>query len=446
MNSSGRALFLVVIMLLEVVGQAVAQESREELLRRSVEAVDDATRLRLLMSAADPDLAPLDSVWAGGVYTLADLLIDLDDRELASVWLRWVARYGEQWPINEIVFRRGVVGEYNQAVQTVADSRSVGDAWTTTRWQWPTSLDPTATGTLEVTGDRSVPLTVTVQGRGVFSGSESLPPDTYILDIEAEGHESTRITREVLPGVTTTVSVDLPPLLPASVEAAVVQSLVRITYVEGGQQVCTNGVLDERGLVLTLLSGLGSAASFEVTTAQGTFSNVEVLDRDGARDLAVLDLRTGSSIPLTEATAVEDGQYVWSVHGAGCGPPTPARTRIATWTPTNPVSLTSVLPGTALGSPVVDRTGALLGLVTRPDELMPGAMARELLARAIRALDDQLIIAQSGGGGPWKWIGGAGAVGALAIALLGGGDSSPSPSPLPPTTGDLEVTIPGGEE
>lgn len=422
---------------LVAVSRGSAQETRASLLDEVPTAADDAARLELLMAAANPELAPLDSLWARGVHTLADLLIDLEDRTLAGVWLDWVVRHGADWPIDRGFFRPGVVGEYEEAVQRIEDTRSEADALATTRWVWPESLDRTAPGTLEVVaGNASAPLDVSIIGAGAIQGSESLDPGTYELVVSADGYEAARITREVLPGVTTVLEVDLIPVLDPAVEEEVVRSLAVVAYREGGQRVCVNGVLDRQGVVLTVLDPSVAGAALQVTTNAGTFGDVQIVERDAETAVVALRLAGAPTEPPARADAPDDDAYAWAIYREGCADVTSSRTRLAAWTPAGPVRVATSFPGDALGAPVIDRTGGVLGLVTATDLITPISRAQQLV---------DIVIAQAepppdagGGGGVWKWIGGAGAAGVLGAVLLSDGGEPED------ETGTLVIQIPGG--
>ncbi len=295
----------------------------------------------------------------------------------------------------------------------------------TTTWRWPNGFDANASGSLEVTtADRSVPLTVTVEGRGTVEpgGSLGLAPATYQMVAEAPGYASLRVTREVLPGATTVLEFDLAPELSSATEGRVAPALVAIRWMQDGRQVCVNGVMARPGgLVLTAGSALRRNTGLSVVTTTGTYSDVSVAASDAGLDLAVLRVDATQQPTLPPAGGVSDEEHAWSLFRTGCGDATSAHTRLDGWRspPAGPVGLAPALPPGALGGPLFDRTGALIGLVTGAERVAPIALAQDLLARATQ---DVVAEAQVGGGGlPWVWIGaGAAAVG-VAAAVLGGG-------------------------
>lgn len=424
---------------------AVQAQDRAGLVDQArAELPGSATALDLLLRAANPVSAPLDSLWAVAVYDMSDNLINVGEGDLASVWLRWVARHGQQWPIDRIWYPQSVESQYDVAVPAVETDGGIGDGATTTTWTWPSSFDVAAPGTLQVTSaDPAVSLSVRVQGGGDIGagGTLSLPPGTYRITASANGFEPVELSREVLPGAVTRLTFDLPPQLTLAVQNTVVSSLARISFTQGGQLVCSNGIIaDPQGLVITALSTVENAAQIDVFTQQGgAFSNYRILRRDAGRGLAVLgprELQRGAAQlgpAPTVATGVAGAQYAWSVHQPGCADPTQARTRVE-W-PSQPVAAVALgqsLPNTATGAPLVDRSGGWLGLVTGPNTVLPASLANELIAAAradLVAAGVQVPGGEGGGVPGWVWVaGGLGAAGAAVALLAGGGGGTPTPA------------------
>jgi hypothetical protein len=267
----------------------------------------------------------------------------------------------------------------------------------------------------------------------------------------AEGYDTTRVTREVLPGATTVLRFELAPALQAPVESGVENSLVRIRFMRGGEQVCTNGLIARaNGLILTSYGPIRDASGLEILRGPDVYG-VTIAARDPDRDLAVLHLNRQGLPVLPSAADVSAGQYVWSVHHRGCGPATSARSRLAGWPrpPTEAAFLDVALPAEALGAPLIDRSGGLLGMVVAPDRVVPMTLAERVLQEAVADLvaggagGEETQVGGAGGGGfPLKWVGaGAAAVGVAALLLGGGGGKDKPPAP---TTGGIIITFPGG--
>jgi len=426
-----------------------AQQTREALIEQARNEFDEATRLDLLTRAADPGLGSRDSLWAVGVFDLAQNLIGSGRTAEGALWLRWEARQGGRWTIDRAYYSPSTVAAYEQAVPAVQAEGGRDSPDVTTSWRWPDGFDANAAGSLEVaTAEPSVPLTVSVEGRGTVQpgGSLALAPATYQIVAEAPGFETLRVTREILPGVTTVLDFDLAPELSSDTRGRVAPALVSIRYLRGGQQVCANGLMARPGgLVLTAGSALSQNTGLSVVTASGTYRDVTVAASDPDLDLAVLRVSAPEQPPLPPASGVADGAHAWSLFRVGCGEPTSAHTRLTGWRtpPAGPVGLAPALPAGASGSPLFDRSGALIGLVTAGERVAPISLAQDLLTRAAQ----DVVAAQAGGGGgglPWVWIGaGAAAVGVAAAVIAGGGGGGGG-SPPAPTTGSITVTFPGG--
>ena len=196
-----------------------------------------------------------------------------------------------------------------------------------------------------------------------------------------------RLAREILPGVTTLLEVDLPPQLPSRIESEAASRLARITFSRSGQAICTNGLVTEQGLVVTANSALAGTNRADVETSEGLFRSVEVIHRDPDGDLAFLNLGTDAPEDIPATGSASNGQYAWSISYADCkgngGERNVERTR--------------------LGGPYSSRQGATT--------LFPTVRSQ--------------------------------AAGALGAFLLGGGGGG-DPQPQAKTTGEIRITIPGG--
>jgi Trypsin-like peptidase domain len=450
-----KAAATTVIVTLSFAQSAAGQAGRRQtLIQQARNEFDDNAGLQLLMTALDPALGPQDSLWAVAGYDLARTLLRTQQQPLATTWMRWLARHASaKWPMDRTWYPTEVQTVYDQAVAAVA----AGDTVPTT-WRWPSRFDATLRGSVEASAaGRGVPLTVTVEGAGDLpaGGGLSLVPGTYTLVASADGYESTRTTREVLPGVATIVNFDLAPLLPSAIETSVASSLVRIRFANGADQVCRNGMLaGDDGLVLTTFGAVRGASGLRVEAFNGeeTFNDVEVVATDANLDLAVLRLTTQRAQAMTAAPRIDAGQYAWAVHFAGCGAPTTDRIRIPQWpaTPRAAVAFAPVVPADAAGAPLVDRSGLFIGLVSGPGSVIPAALTQGILDRARRPIvAAPPIAAETEQLGPprkkfpWIWVGAGVAAAGLGVALAsgsgGGGGTDTTPKP---TTGGIIITFP----
>jgi hypothetical protein len=388
-------------------------------------------------------------------FELADKLVLMDQGPLASTLLRWMARHGAHLPFDPGRFEPSLVEEYNRAVSELADPDETVS--TSTTWEWPQEFEIDSEGSVQATGPSHVgPVLVALEGTDPeeAGGSVSLSPGTHSLVLFAEGFEPANVIREVLPGVTTVLNPELIPVLPPEVRTAVAEKLVRITFSQGGRDVCRNGFLaGYEGFVLTSLSAVENVASLRVDAfnIQESFPEVPILATDTVRNLAVLQIPTDRGLSIPAASTATADQFVWAVHFPGCSDLTSTRTRLATW-PTSPTSMAQVaipLPADAAGSPLVNREGSLLGLVSNPEDIVPLILTQDVLDRARQQAAAQRAgqrISQesdSGGGVPWKWVGvGAGAAAAgVVFALTQGGSEE---KPPPPTRGAIRIHWPSG--
>jgi hypothetical protein len=436
-----------------------AQSSREALIQEGRTEFAHSAAMGKYLSAMDPDVGEPDSLWAVAGFELADRLIQLERESLARVWLRYLARHGSQWPIDRAYYDPSLIEMYDAAIDAVEATRD--EAPTVTTWHWPDAFEPDATGRVEARlSGQDVALTLTVDEGSETSSAEELqlPPGTYTFVASAEGYESTRFVREVLPGVTTVLRADLLPVLSTAVRDSVANSLVRVISIVDGREICRNGVFTRgNGLVLTTLSALRGTDSLRVAAFddQELFSDVPLVASDTARDLAILKIDPNrSSTPLRPSESVGP-EYSWAVHYDGCGDLTTSRIRLASWlgSTLQRGSSDPSLPLTALGAPLVDQRGRLLGLVSDSTSLVPYSSATQIVANAQqRSLEPareqlQAQLSPGGGGFPWKWVGaGVAAVGVAAAAtqIAGGGGGGGSGSPPQPTTGGIVITFPGG--
>jgi hypothetical protein len=167
----------------------------------------------LLVAALDPSQGPLDSAWARGVQLLAQILLEQNDSLQAGSWLRWAFRLSPAWTVDSVTFLPEVVAAAVEA-RSIATRGSPGDSLTETRWIWPSS-PAAATGAIQVApSPTGAPVQVLVERAGIARAGETVQvaPGTYEIQAAADGHLATRVTREVLPGVTTVLEFDLLPV------------------------------------------------------------------------------------------------------------------------------------------------------------------------------------------------------------------------------------------
>ena len=104
-----------------------------------------------------------------------------------------------------VQFLPRVIAAYRAARDYVSRTRTLGDSATATTWLWPAQESADGVGRLQVSAPLGVPVQVAVQGVGPIGvgGSIALGPGSYQITAAATGYDSVRVTREVVPGVTT---------------------------------------------------------------------------------------------------------------------------------------------------------------------------------------------------------------------------------------------------
>ena len=194
-----------------------AQDPRDALVARAFNEFDAARRLQLLMSALNPTAGPPRGAWPVGVQLLAQTLIEDGQDSAAAVWLRWAVRLSPDLQPDTVQFLPRVVTAYRSARDFVLSTRGPADSTAATTWLWPGQATGERGGRLQVGASAlPMPMRVDVKGVGAMSagGSIALKPGSYEVSASATGYDNARVTREVLPGVTTVLEFHLRPTGP----------------------------------------------------------------------------------------------------------------------------------------------------------------------------------------------------------------------------------------
>ena len=185
-----------------------AQASCDALVARAFNEFDTARRIELLVSTLKPTACPPapQGAWASGVQLLAQTLIEDGHDSLAAVWLRWAIRAAPDFAPDTVQFLPRVVAAHRTAHEFVTATASSTDSSAATTWLWPTQVTAERTGRLQVAAATvTMPVRLDVRGIGPFTTGASVPvsPGSYEITASAPGYDSVRVTREVVPGVTT---------------------------------------------------------------------------------------------------------------------------------------------------------------------------------------------------------------------------------------------------
>jgi len=200
------------VVLLLAATQAPAQTGRRALAGGNERYLlaDYHGALPLLVRGLDPKAGPLDRPWLQGIERLADVLLVLRQDSLAATWLRWAARLHPDFQVDEDVVPP-TVARTARAARAFVDSTPHDRFVARATFDWAAA---SANGSGIVRLERAnIPITARIGTDHFLRGGESrrLPPGSYNVVVSAPGYLPTRLTVELLPGVTTVVAVSLLP-------------------------------------------------------------------------------------------------------------------------------------------------------------------------------------------------------------------------------------------
>jgi len=181
------------------------QDPRDAQVARAFNEFDATRRQQLLMSALNPTSGPPRGAWPVGVQLLAQTLIEDGKDSAAAVWLRWAIRLSPDLQPDTVQFLPAVIAAYRAARDYVSNTRGSGDSEAVTTWLWPSQATGEQVGRLQISASGQMPVGVSVRGVGPIGAGGSLPlkPGSYQVSATMSGSQELRVTREVLPGVTT---------------------------------------------------------------------------------------------------------------------------------------------------------------------------------------------------------------------------------------------------
>jgi S1-C subfamily serine protease len=462
-------------------GPAAAQD-RAELIRQADQFYQNfqtEPALNNLKTALDPTRGQPDSIWAFGVHLLAQIYWEQGDTLLATSWLRWAMRANAAMRVDASKFLPEVLGASEAARQWVRRTESEGDFVTTTRFEWPAGprVQPTGSLLIEPAG-LGVPLRVLVQGRQVQEGrtTAGLTPGSVEIQAAADGYLAVRVTREILPGVTTVLKFNLqtitaaaagPPALGDAVFGLARATTAKLSLWRAGRgPTCASGFYAGSGYFVTTYEAIRGADSAVVFTPDGArLENrvVRVAAYDTAQNVAVLKLPPRrDSLGLNPALP-RRGQWVWTVSFPDCGAVTSRGVRVALGD--DPLELAESVTGAQLGGVVVDSSGNVLGLAFRGNLAIPAARLAGVLDQArqrdragtlltlgdvARAQGLAPTVAAQAAAAPQRKrgfpiaiaVGGVAAAGGAAALLLLGGGGDGGGGNGGPTTGSIRIRFP----
>ncbi|HEU4993425.1 MAG TPA: trypsin-like peptidase domain-containing protein [Gemmatimonadaceae bacterium] len=406
-----RRFALALLAWLSFTGVAAAQQSRGELLRAATSAYDDFAPERavdLLKVAVNPALGPTDTAWVRGVHLLTQILVESNNQDLARTWARWAARIAPEMAIDSVNFVAGAVAVLREA-RAFTGARTPGDVVTRTTWRWVGRGSTETRGRILVdAAGMPVPVSVRVVGGALVPAGLglSLPPGSYEIEAGAPGYLPARMTREVLPGVTTVLAFSLTSAALAS--DVIAENIRQHTFANivplsvrrfGTSPACAVGAAMSRdGLVLTSYQAIRGADAITLTTTTPNAPAVRIAAYDVPADLAILQVPTSSLArpdSIAAAATIADGQSVWGMRFDDCRTPADVRVRVSQWTgrPAGTLQLSDVPVGATVGSPMLDVNGRLSGVWSGGTNAIPAPRASGLLETARRSVQQQQLLA-----------------------------------------------------
>jgi len=370
---------------------AAAQQG-PALIREGIGAYNDfdpQRALPLLRRGVDPKAGPRDSLWALGVQYLAQILYEQGDEGGARAWIRWAVRFGTELKLDTLNLLSPVIAEFHSARATTPAGPE--DARVRTEWVWPSTDPGSGPGRIEVPSDGTpASLTATVTGRGVLSPRLSLPAGSYEIEARASGYRPAKITREVLPGITTVLVFaleaeapvgGLSPAIRGRVAARVAPLLV--TRFGLPEPECGDGAVVGGALLLTTYRAIRGAERITLRGNAVADAGPTVAAYDVSRDLAVLKLPSARADSLTVSPALAEGQNAWGFGLGSCRVPGDAPIAVS-WADRQHgvLRLKGSVPGAVPGGVLVAADGALVAVVTADTTAVAVAGASDLLARA----------------------------------------------------------------
>ncbi len=350
-----------------------AQDAREEAIKRAFDEPNPGERILLLRVGLNPNDG-LAVGWQDGLPLMAETLFEVGDSTNAVAWLRWGARLSPGLVVDNLEFPSVVM--VFEGARAFVGVGSPGDPVTETLYlfRWQPRDRVVSTGQLWVEPSVAATAQVVIKGLGPIPAAEAytLAPGSYDIRVSAPGYLDAHITREVLAGVLTVITVTPAPYAEASqlsAEASTEAYVARVISSRFGAQTCAAGVLAGRdGLLLTTYQSIRGSDSVQVQLSDGGLipAGVVVAAYDVDADIAVLSMPPARSDSIPLGGGVIDGQYVWGFRSQECGVPLATRGRVneAAAAPAGFLTLFGFTTAPDGGGPLVDWGGRLAGLQT----------------------------------------------------------------------------------
>jgi len=450
---------------------ASAQGNRSAMVDSARALIDDFNErqsISLLRRALDPVLGAPDVSWARAVQLLGQTLLQTNQREEALSWFRWALRQSPSLQVDSVNFTPALVSAFYEARAFVAASRPESRA--SVRFQWATSTTSGGFGDLVVARSEAgaaAPVQLSVNGEFLAERqARRLSPGSYRVAARAAGQADAEFTTEVLPGVTTLVTlnfVSTESVLSKATEGMVLARLARIKLANSPANECRVGFFAGRpGLLVARSTTSGGPGPLVVKLPNSRVSEETIRGlaaSDTIAELMVLPTSVTGVDSLSVAADARPDAPLWAAHFPGCGDALVlSRVSVASVT-ADVIELTADVRGAEQLGVVVNADGVVAGLLTGPRSARRIRSLAVLVASARANVASGAVLAQGEGARPvapspavpvsrpaskrrsrlLPIMGGVVVAGLAAVLAM---PKSDPPSPPTATTGGIVIVLP----
>lgn len=384
---------------------ASAQRNRTAMVdsaRALIEDFNERQSIGLLRRALNPALGPPDVSWARAVQLLGQSLWQTNQRDEALSWFRWAWRQSPSTAVDSVNFIPAVVNAFVEAREFVTAGRSEPRA--TVRFEWSSVTTGAGLGSIVVAREeaRAAPsLKLSVNGEFLAEKqTRRLSAGSYHIAARVAGQPDAEFATEVLPGVTTIVTLNLAStdeVLSHATTAIVFERLARVNLPQRSRAECRVGFFAGRpGLLVTRYTKSVGSGPFIVKlvrpgVAPDTLSGIAASDTVVELMALATSFTGGDSLPV--AANARTGMSLWTAHFPKCGE-VPSLVRASVFSVTgDSIVFAEDVRGADQSGLVVDAGGGVVGLLTGPRNARMIGSTAVVIASARSAIDTRTTLA-----------------------------------------------------